>query len=179
MSEGLEREKELRFARLMAEARGFGLDVREVDATRPWGGYIRFTRASLNGFLSAYWQGIHVRHADLDLDAKLLLVMPGQRLSLQSHAKRAELWRVLEGPVIVSTGKGEKDVKEESVRPVEVVTIPCRRLHRLGGPVTGWGVIAELWQHEDPIHPSDEKDILRLADDYGRSTGSGVNEFSY
>ena len=131
MSEGLLKEKELRFERLMAEARGFGLEVREMDSTRPWGGYIRFARASLSGFLSAYWQGVHVRHADLDLDAKLLLVMLGQRLSLQSHAKRAELWRVLEGPVIVSVGKTEQDLKEESVRPIGLVTIPCRRLHRL------------------------------------------------
>jgi mannose-6-phosphate isomerase-like protein (cupin superfamily) len=178
MSEGLAKETELRFARLMAEARGFGLEVREMDSTRPWGGYIRFARASLSGFLSAYWQGVHVRHADLDLDAKLLLVMPGKRLSLQSHAKRSELWRVLEGPVIVSLGKSEKDIKEQLVRPIELVTIPCGRLHRLAAPVTGWGVIAEFWQHEDPRDPSNEKDIFRYADDYGRPTDSGVNDLS-
>jgi len=178
MSAELPKERELRFERLMAEARGFGLDVREVDSTRPWGGYIRFARASLTRFLSAYWQGVHVRHADLDLDAKLLLVMPGRRLSLQSHAKRAEVWRVLEGPVIISTGKDPSDVKEELVRPVDVVRIPCGRLHRLAGPVTGWGVIAEFWQHEDPDDPSNERDIFRYADDYGRPTDSGVNDLS-
>lgn len=174
MSEEPSREKELRFARLMAEARGFGLEVREVDSTRPWGGYIRFSRASLASFLSAYWHDVHVRHADLDLDAKLLLVAPGQRLSLQAHAKRSELWRVLEGPVLVITGKDERDLAERLYRPIELLTIPCRRLHRLAAPVTGWGVVAECWQHEDPRDPSNEADIFRYADDYGRPTDSGV-----
>jgi len=178
MGEDLARDKELRFARLMAESRGFGLEAREVDSTRPWGGYIRFSRASLGSFLSAYWQGVHVRHADLDLDAKVLLVAPGQRLSLQCHAKRAELWRVLEGPVLVSTGKSESTLSEVLVRPIEILTIPCHRLHRLAAPTTSWGIVAELWQHENPEAPSTERDIVRYADDYGRPTDSGVYDLS-
>lgn len=39
--------------------------------------------------------------------------------------------------------------------------------HRLVG-VDEWGVIAEIWQHTDPQHPSDEKDIVRVQDDFGR-----------
>ena len=29
-------------------------------------------------------------------------------------------------------------------------------------------VFAEIWQHTDSNHPSDENDIVRLDDDYGR-----------
>jgi len=30
------------------------------------------------------------------------------------------------------------------------------------------GVVAELWRHLDLQHPSDEEDIVRLQDDFGR-----------
>ena len=170
MTDGTTADKELRVERLMAEARGFGLEVREVDSTKPWGGYIRFTRGSLGAFLSAYWRGIHVRDADLDLDAKLLLVAPGQRLSLQSHERRSELWRVLEGPVTVVMGESEAAMVDRPLSPVEVITLPCGQLHRLSAPDDSWGVVAEFWQHSDPANPSDESDIVRHADDYGRPT---------
>ena len=39
--------------------------------------------------------------------------------------------------------------------------------HRLIG-LDGWGVIAEIWQHTDAENPSDEEDIVRLQDDFGR-----------
>ena len=31
-----------------------------------------------------------------------------------------------------------------------------------------WGVVAELWQHTESTNPSDEKDIVRIQDDYSR-----------
>ena len=39
--------------------------------------------------------------------------------------------------------------------------------HRLIG-LEGWGIVAEIWQHTDPENPSDEDDIVRLQDDFGR-----------
>ena len=33
-----------------------------------------------------------------------------------------------------------------------------------------FAVVAEIWQHTDPEHPSDEDDIIRLQDDFGRSS---------
>ena len=39
--------------------------------------------------------------------------------------------------------------------------------HRLIG-LSDFAVIAEIWQHTDPNNPSDENDIVRLSDDYGR-----------
>jgi len=168
MAEQGNRDKELRFARAMAEARGFGLEVREVDWDRPWGGFIRFSRGSLGAFLSAYWRGTHVRDADLDLDAKLLLVAPGCRLSLQSHARRKEMWRVLEGPVLVVMGDSSECVSETWHRPTEVIEIECGKVHRLAAPAESWGLVAEFWQHIDPTTPSDESDVVRYDDDYGR-----------
>ena len=38
--------------------------------------------------------------------------------------------------------------------------------HRLVG-LKDFGVVAEIWQHTDPV-PSDEDDIIRVQDDFGR-----------
>jgi hypothetical protein len=38
--------------------------------------------------------------------------------------------------------------------------------HRLIG-LDDFGVVAEIWQHTDAI-PSDEEDIIRVQDDFGR-----------
>jgi len=39
--------------------------------------------------------------------------------------------------------------------------------HRLIG-LDEWGIVAEIWQHTDAQNPSDENDIIRLQDDFGR-----------
>ena len=176
------RDKLVRFQRIRAEAGGFGLAIDEVDDRRPWGGFVKFTHGSVDRFLEAYWgtfltdywrdmladyaKRARVATPPLQLDAKLLLVAPGERLSLQSHARRSELWRVLEGPVVVVTGSTEENVADRQVKPGEVVRIQNGHLHRLAAPHSGWGVIAEIWLHEDAANPSDEYDIQRYDDDY-------------
>jgi len=39
--------------------------------------------------------------------------------------------------------------------------------HRLVG-LDDWAVVAEIWVYEVPGHPTDEDDIVRVRDDYGR-----------
>jgi mannose-6-phosphate isomerase len=39
--------------------------------------------------------------------------------------------------------------------------------HRLIG-LDSWRIVAEIWQHTDLENPSDEDDIVRLQDDFGR-----------
>ena len=39
--------------------------------------------------------------------------------------------------------------------------------HRLIG-LEDWGIVAEIWQHTDAARPSNEDDIVRLQDDFGR-----------
>ena len=31
-----------------------------------------------------------------------------------------------------------------------------------------YSVVAEIWQHTDATHPSDEDDIIKVQDDFGR-----------
>jgi mannose-6-phosphate isomerase len=49
----------------------------------------------------------------------------------------------------------------------DVVQLAQGQRHRLVG-LNQWGVLAEIWQHTDPSNPSDEDDIVRVQDDFGR-----------
>lgn len=159
------------FDRLMAEARGFGLEVLEELSSfdRPWGGFLRFSEQCLPQFYAAYWQEIKVpRHDEgLRLDPKILLVAPGARLSLQYHHRRSEHWRVLDGPVKIEIGPDGSRLESLVFQTGEVVRIPCGAWHRLQG-LQCWGRVAEIWHSVDPNNPSDEDDIVRVQDDFGR-----------
>jgi mannose-6-phosphate isomerase-like protein (cupin superfamily) len=159
------------FERLKAEARGFGIEILEElsSCDRPWGGFLRFSEASFLRFFHAYWQGTEVSGLDkgLRLDPKILLVAPGKRLSLQYHHRRCEHWRVIDGPVKIEIGPDGSSLETFVFDTGEVVQIPCGAWHRLTG-LHGWGRIAEIWQSTDPENPSDEDDIVRVEDDFGR-----------
>jgi mannose-6-phosphate isomerase len=163
-----EEQKQLVFERILAEAKGFGLSIFQQDSKRPWGGFLRFPEESLGAFFDAYWQGIDTGKRDGRRDPKVLLVAPAQRLSLQLHHRRSELWRVLDGPVMVVHGSDQEHLESDIMFPGETIHIPCGHLHRLCGDLASWGRVAEIWEHVDPDNLSDESDIVRVQDDYAR-----------
>ena len=101
------------------------------------------------------------------LSPKFLVVAPQQRLSWQYHHRRAEIWRVLHGPVKVAISKSDEQGVPEPYNNGDIITLDKGDRHRLIG-ADGWGVVTEIWQHTDPQQPSDEDDIVRLQDDFGR-----------
>lgn len=88
----------------------------------------------------------------------LMTVQPGQRLSLQSHSGRAELWIVLDDGAIVQVGDSEREH-----RAGDEIWIPANERHRLGCRGTRAVRVLEVafgnWQ---------QADIQRYADDYQR-----------
>ena len=60
----------------------------------------------------------------------------------------------------------------QTYNPSQTITVGQGERHRIIG-LDKWTVIAEIWQHEDATHPSNEEDIVRLEDKYGRE---GTNE---
>ncbi|MBP7866652.1 MAG: cupin domain-containing protein [Acidobacteria bacterium] len=154
--------------RILAEASGFGLETVEVDAGRPWGAFVRFSETSLAAFLSAYWETVDLPPTRGRRDPKILLMAPGEKLSLQYHNRRDEWWRVLEGPVAVSLGEDPTRLSEHVLPPGAVIHLPRAALHRAGSVGQSWGRIAEIWEHVVTGAPSDEDDIVRVQDDYGR-----------
>ena len=54
-----------------------------------------------------------------------------------------------------------------SLKKGESIRLKQSERHRLVG-LNDWGVLAEIWQHTDADNPSDEGDIVRVRDDFGR-----------
>ncbi|MDO8682207.1 MAG: phosphoheptose isomerase [Armatimonadota bacterium] len=163
-----EAQAPLVFNRILAEAKGFGLEIFDQDFQRPWGGFLRFTEDSLDKFFEAYWQGVATGNEKGRRDPKVLIVAPAQRLSLQLHHRRSELWRCLDGPVLVVHGSDRDNLVSDIFMPGDVIHIPCGHMHRLASSLASWGRVAEIWEHTDPDNLSDESDIVRVQDDYVR-----------
>lgn len=143
--------------------------VADTDLTRPWGAFFRLDNAEAEKFIDTYFADIKDTFTTFeDLSPKFLIVQPGMRLSWQYHYRRAELWRVLQGPVGVK-------LSDDDTEPGQVVTVPehdtvqfdALKRHRLIG-LDNWGIIAEIWHHTDHGNLSEESDIVRVADDFGR-----------
>jgi len=92
------------------------------------------------------WGSFKQYASNQDCTVSLMIIQPGQRLSLQSHAGRAELWIVLDDGAIVQVGD------------------PANQKHRLScrdsQPVRVLEVAFGNWQQDD---------IKRFDDDYHRS----------
>lgn len=89
---------------------------------------------------------------------KIITVQPGQRLSLQRHHNRDEMWHVLDGPVDVVV-----DAQPSSLSGGERIWVPRGTTHRLGN--SGSAAVRIL---EVAFGLFDEDDIERLDDDYDR-----------
>jgi len=150
-----------------------GYTVVDADEKKPWGAYYRFSNEDTARFLKEFFPGLSLRdaklgHEDTELSPKFLLVSPGQRLSWQLHHRRAERWRFLnEGAYYKST---DDYLGERVVAPADtIVQFQEGERHRLCAfDSQSYTLVAEIWQHTDPNHPSDESDIIRLQDDYSR-----------
>lgn len=159
-------EQAVQFARQNIAENGF--TVTDEDLERPWGGFYRLDNADAEKFIGMYFPEMEFETYE-GLSPKFLFIKPGQRLSWQYHNRRAEIWRAVKGPVGVKLS--EDDTEPEQTRTLqegEAVTFDATVHHRLIGLDGVYGVVAEIWQHTDPDNLSDEQDIVRVQDDYGR-----------
>lgn len=115
---------------------------RSVDTLvveRPWGSFEQFV-------------------CNEEVTVKVISVQPGQRLSLQRHDHRSELWQVLDGPLDVCVG-----ARTWSAVEGERVWVPQGARHRLGNAGARPGRVLEV-----AFGHFDEDDIHRIEDDYAR-----------
>jgi mannose-6-phosphate isomerase-like protein (cupin superfamily) len=146
-----------------------GYTIVDQDHDRPWGGFFVLQEDQAPKFAAQFFphlslDAIQITHK---LSPKFLVVAPEKRLSWQYHFRRAELWTVVHGPVGVAISETDEQQEPGTYQEGECITLPIGQRHRLIG-LGQWGVVAEIWQHTDAEHPSDESDIVRLQDDFGR-----------
>lgn len=89
---------------------------------------------------------------------KIITVNPGGTLSLQYHNQRSEFWIALDNGLEITVGNKVWQPKKN-----EEIFIPRKTPHRLSCIGSQAARIMEIW-----IGSSDESDIVRLEDNYGR-----------
>ena len=72
------------------------------------------------------WGTFQILLEDEKCKVKKIVVNPRQKLSLQSHEKRSELWQIIEGQGLVTLN--EKDIQVSSGM---LVNIPATTIHRI------------------------------------------------
>lgn len=125
--------------KLKSEDRSESLTHRKVY--RPWGSYDSIDMGDT-------------------FQAKRLVVNPGKKLSLQSHAKRAEHWVVVKGVATVTKGEEQFILNEN-----ESTYIPLGIKHRLEN---AGEEILEIIEVQSGSYLG-EDDIVRYDDDFGRN----------
>lgn len=146
-----------------------GFNVVNVDDTRPWGGFFVIDEEQAQQFANVYFDGLNVNDLKISgkLSPKILVVAPDSRLSWQYHHRRAEIWQVVSGNVGIITSDTDEQGEVKTLTPGTRITLQKGERHRLIG-LKDWGIVSEIWQHTDPENPSDESDIVRVQDDFGR-----------
>lgn len=146
-----------------------GFKVVKQDQTRPWGGFFVLDEAQTAQFAATYLPTVELSSLQITqkLSPKILVVAPEKRLSWQYHHRRAEIWQVVSGTVGVVTSDTDEQTEVKTYQPGELITLRQGERHRLVG-LADWGILAEIWQHTDTQNPSDEEDIVRVQDDFGR-----------
>lgn len=165
----LEQDKLKLFNQTEEELTSKGFTIDNKDQTRPWGGFFVINEEQAQQFSDTYFDGMVVDDLKISgkLSPKILLVAPDKRLSWQYHHRRAEIWKVLEGKVGVVRSDSDEEGELKEYEPGSLIKLKQGERHRLVG-LKDWGVLAEIWQHTDVNSPSDEDDIVRVQDDFGR-----------
>jgi mannose-6-phosphate isomerase len=157
------------FEKIKNELESNQFDIVSMDHNRPWGGFFVIAEKQAQAFANAYFEGLDVSSLKISgqLSNKILVVEPGKRLSWQYHHHRAEIWRIIQGQAGVKRSPNDEEGALEVLNVGDTITLQQDERHRLIG-LDDYAVIAEIWQHTDANHPSDENDIVRVKDDFGR-----------
>jgi len=157
------------YQEIKKDIESFGFSLVSEDFKRPWGGFLVIDESQAQEFSNKFFKGLDVNSLKIGgkLSPKILIVKPNTRLSWQYHNRRAEIWQIFKGSagIIRSDSDIENDI--EIYKEGDQITLKQGERHRLIGLID-YCVVAEIWQHTDKNYPSDEEDITRVQDDFGR-----------
>jgi mannose-6-phosphate isomerase len=111
-----------------------------LEDHRPWGKYRRYPHGNAGSI-------------------KIITVNPGGVLSLQRHDRRDEFWVVLDPGLEMTVGN-----RVWVPRSGEEIFIPRKSPHRARNRGQSPARVLEIW-----LGRSDESDIVRIEDEYGRN----------
>ena len=145
------------------------LNIIDKDTERPWGGFFVISEDNAQDFSNIYFNGLNTEELKISgkLSPKILIIAPNKRLSWQYHHRRNEIWKVVSGEIKVVTSYDDIERKEEILKEGEEIRLSKGERHRIIG-LDHYAVVAEIWIHTNKDKPSDEDDIVRIKDDYGR-----------
>ncbi|MBL0180880.1 MAG: phosphoheptose isomerase [Chitinophagaceae bacterium] len=145
------------------------LKISKEDNTRPWGGFFVIEESESDKFIKLYFPNLSKEELSISgkLSPKILIVAPEKRLSWQYHHRRAEIWKLIGGTAAVAISDTDEEKETKYLSIGDIIQLKQGERHRLIGLDT-WGVVAEIWRHTDAKNPSDEEDIVRVQDDFGR-----------
>lgn len=157
------------FDRIEKKVTQAGFKIVKQDRSRPWGGFFVIDELQAPLFVKTYFPQFSMKDFEgfNKLSPKFLIVAPHKRLSWQYHFRRAEIWKVIDGVAGVVVSDTDEQTPLQKLPLGTTIQLKQGERHRLVG-LDDWGIIAEIWQHTDPHNPSDEDDIVRLQDDFGR-----------
>ena len=147
----------------------YGFTINSYDFERPWGGFLVIDESQAQQFLNKFFEGIDINTLRIGgkLSPKILIVKPQARLSWQYHNRRAEIWQVYKGSAGIIRSNTDTENEMKVYNEGDQIFLQQGERHRLIG-LDDYSVVAEIWQHTDKNNPSDEDDIIRVQDDFGR-----------
>ena len=157
------------FEEIEKEIIALGFEIISKDLEKPWGGFLVINESQAQDFANKFFDGLNIDSLKIGgkLSPKILIVNPNSKLSWQYHHRRAEIWRVYKGSVGVSKSKNDNEQPMVILNEKDQIALKQGERHRLIG-LDDFAVVSEIWQHTDPNNPSDENDIVRISDEYGR-----------
>ena len=110
------------------------------------------------------WGNFEILYDGEDCKVKRITVYPGQRLSLQSHKKRKEVWTTVEGVLGVVYGENMISLQGKYIHIGSSHIIELGWVHRAFNDTKKDAVFIEVQTGTY----FGEDDIVRYQDDYGR-----------
>lgn len=163
-------EKQTFLQNIEAELAARGFRIASKEWQKPWGGFFVIDESQASKFQEHFFGEVRLSADEQrqKLSPKILVVEAGKRLSWQYHFRRAEIWKLVGGVAGIVRSRTDEETAVQPLALGTTVRMEKGERHRLVGVPEGWGIVAEIWIHTDPLHPSDESDIVRLQDDFGR-----------
>jgi mannose-6-phosphate isomerase len=166
----LGKESVAAFASVEAYLKSKVFSISSSALDKPWGGFYVLDEKDADRFARHFFpeDADAMLNGGNKLSPKILVVAPGKRLSWQYHFRRAEIWKLIAGVAAVAISNTDQENPPQEMAMGEITRLPVGQRHRLVGLPSGWGAVAEIWQHTDAANPSDENDIVRVQDDFLR-----------